>query len=59
MLKTLPNGEYYVEEVTEKKKETELDLWTRPAVPWKLDCEQAHTRQEAISVMQDAQQAAL
>ena len=59
MLKTLPYGEEYIEEVTEKKRETQLDLWTRPAIPWKLECEQDHTRQDAISVMQDAQRAAL
>ena len=51
LLRQLPYGEDYVEDVMANKKETELDLWARPTISWKLDCENDHSRQDAMNVM--------
>ena len=59
LLRQLPYGEDYVEDVMDNKKETELDLWSRPTISWKLDCENDHSRHDAMNTMQDAEKASL
>ena len=44
LIRQMPYGDDYLEDAETKKKATELDLWTRPAISWKLECEKDHPR---------------